>query len=85
MFQNNYEYLTELYNNPSRNKPTVEYTPTAMKEIVVGESAYIHVHGHPAEYLDDAPYTITSAVVSYDEVTGDLETRNTLYVLKKKG
>ena len=83
MFQNVNEYFEELQNNPNREKPVAEYTLARMSEIRVGYSAYIHVFGHPAAYLDKANYVITSAVVSYDENTGDLETRNTKYVLKK--
>lgn len=83
MFHNSDEYFTELQNNPNREKPVVEYVSSGMNNIEVGRAAYIHVFGHPAAYLDKAHYVITSAVVSYDEVTGDLETRNTKYVLKK--
>lgn len=83
MFQNVNEYFDELQNNPNREKPVVEYTPAGITTIEVGRAAYIHVFGHPAAYLDKAHYVITSAVVSYNENTGDLETRNTKYVLKK--
>ena len=83
MFHNSDEYFTELQNNPNREKPVVEYVPSGMTTIEVGRAAYIHVFGHPAAYLDKANYVITSAVVSYDVNTGDLETRNTKYVLKK--
>ena len=84
MFQSQNEYFTELLNNPKREKPVVEYLPAGIGEILVGQRAKIFTYGHPAAYLDDAPWVNTSAVVSYDEATGDLETRNTLYVLKKK-
>lgn len=83
MFQNVNDYFDELQNNPNREKPVVEYTLARMSQIVVGCSARIHVFGHPAAYLDKAHYVITSAVVSYDEVTGDMETKNTKYLLKK--
>lgn len=83
MFQNVNEYFDELQNNPDREKPVVKYTPSGMKEIIVGSSAYIHTHGHPATYLDNAHYVITSKVLSYDETTGSFETLNTKYVLKK--
>lgn len=83
MFQNVNEYFDELIKNPNREKPVVEYTLARMGEIRVGYSAHIHTFGHPAAYLDKAHYVITSAVVSYDEESGDLETRNTKYVLKK--
>lgn len=83
MFQNVNEYFDELQNNPNREKPVVEYVLSGMNKIEVGRAAYIHVFGHPAAYLDKAHYVITSPVVSYDEETGDLETRNTKYVLKK--
>ena len=83
MFQNQNEYYDELQNNPTREKPVVEYVLARMSEIRVGYSAHVHTFGHPAAYLDKAHYVITSAVVSYDDNTGDLETRNTKYVLKK--
>lgn len=83
MFQNSDEYFDELRNNKNREKPVVEYVLARMNKVEVGYPAYIHVFGHPAAYLDKAHYVITSAVVSYDEESGDLETRNTKYVLKK--
>lgn len=83
MFQNVNEYFDELIKNPNREKPVVEYVLARMNKVEVGYPAYIHVFGHPAAYLDKAHYVITSAVVSYDENTGDFETQNTKYVLKK--
>lgn len=83
MFQNVNEYFNELQNNPNREKPVVEYTPARMSGIVVGYSAHVHTFGHPASYLDNAHYVTTSGVVSYDEETGNFETLNTKYVLKK--
>ena len=83
MFQNVNEYFDELQNNPSREKPVVEYTLARMSEIRVGYSAHVHTFGHPAAYLDDAHYVNTSEVLEYDEVTGSFETLNTKYVLKK--
>lgn len=84
MFQNVNEYFEELQNNPNREKPVVEYVPSGMTTIEVGCAAYIHVFGHPAAYLDKANYVITSAVVSYDEETGNFETINTKYVLREQ-
>lgn len=83
MFQNQNEYFDELQNNRNREKPVVEYLPAGDFPILVDERAYIFTYGHPAAYLDKAPYVITSAVVSYDKETGDMETLNTKYVLKK--
>lgn len=83
MFQNVNEYFDELRNNKSREKPVVEYLPAGDFPILVDERAYIFTYGHPATYLDKAPYVITSPVVSYDKNTGNFETLNTKYVLKK--
>ena len=83
MFQNVNEYFDELLNNPSREKPVVEYTLARMSGIRVGYSASIHTFGHPAAYLDNAHYVTTSVVLKYDDETGDFETLNTKYVLKK--
>ena len=83
MFQNETEYFDELIKNPTREKPVVEYLPVGDFPILVDERVHIITYGHPAAYLDKAPYVITSPVVSYDEETGDFETRNTKYILKK--
>lgn len=83
LFQNVNEYFEELQNNPNREKPVVEYIPARMSGIRVGCSASIHTFGHPAAYLDNAHYVNTSEVLSYDDETGNFETRNTKYVLKK--
>ena len=83
LFHNSNEYFDELQNNPNREKPVVEYVLARMNKVEVGYPAYIHVFGHPAAYLDNAHYVITSKVLSYDETTGSFETINTKYVLKK--
>ena len=75
------EYFAAIRKGISE-KAVVQYTPTALP-IIVGEGASVVVYDHPSVELNYAPFVHTTRVVSYDEATGEFETRNTKYVLKK--
>ena len=63
-------------------KAVVQYTPT-MIPVEVGQSASVVTYDHPSAECNAAPFVRTTRVVSYDEGTGEFETRNSKYVLKK--
>jgi hypothetical protein len=64
------------------DKPIVQYTPTTIP-IIVGERASVKTYDHPREELNRAPWVSTSQVLEYDEGSGEFQTLNTVYVLKK--
>lgn len=61
-------------------KPVVYYSET--NPIIVGEPAYICAHNHPRNPNKDEWHARTSTVLAYNLITGDIETRNTIYKLK---
>lgn len=78
MFENQEQYFKAATSGDYK-KPVVHYSPTIIP-IVVGQSAAVVVKDHPAGYLNHAAWVDTSTVIAYDEVSGEFETRNTLYV-----
>lgn len=62
------------------DKPTIYYTEVA--PIIVGNFAIIRAHNHPSRPTLDNWDVRTSIVQSYDLITGDFETRNSLYKLR---
>lgn len=61
-------------------KKIVYYHPNKHTDkIVVGGSAYIIPVNHPGPFVSNKDIAVTSEVMSYDEVTGEFETRNTIY------
>ena len=61
------------------NKPVVHYRELCFPP-VIGESAALYPVDHPSPYVSNTRVATTSAVVSYDEATGELETENTIYM-----
>jgi hypothetical protein len=61
------------------DKPIVQYHPTDYPT-VVGDRAYVVPLDHPRKGLN-GQYVTTSQVLSYDSVTGEIETMFTRYVL----
>jgi len=62
------------------DKKTVLYSET--NPIVVGQVAYLCAHNHPRNPTVEDWHVHTSTVLAYDLITGDIETKNTLYKLK---
>ena len=77
-YNNELSYYTDVTTNKERVKPTVYYT-SRRNNFEIGKSATITTVDHPAAYLNEFPIVYTSAVVAFDEETGEFETRNTLY------
>lgn len=77
-YQDEYEYAKDVLFNKERVKPVVHYT-TRWNNFEIGKSVTITTVDHPAGYLNQFPVVYTSAVVTFDEETGEFETRNTLY------
>lgn len=74
-----YTHLSAIASGDIPNdKPTVHYS-ALIGEVAVGSGAVLVPVDHP--YTDlNGNIAYTSSVVAYDEVTGRLETRNTVYV-----
>jgi len=64
------------------DKPVVFYTET--NPIIVGHSAYICAHNHPRRPERDDWSCLTSTVLAYDIITGEIETKNTLYKVRSQ-
>lgn len=66
------------------SKPTVHYTPGSLFFLTVGASCYLDPVDHPnhveGQHVTNTKTVRTSTVVAYDESTGRVETRNTIYV-----
>lgn len=82
-YKDEYEYFEDVMTNKERVKPVVHYT-SRWNNLEIGKSVTITTVDHPAGYLNDYPVVYTSAVVKFDEATGEFETRNTLYKPFKK-
>lgn len=78
-YKNQEEYFAAI--QEPRAKPIVNYH--SIGKIVKGQRAAVSTVDHPAGYLNESGIVWTSAVLSYDEATGDFETRNTFYKLVK--
>ena len=78
-YKNDLEYFKDITENKERVKPIVHYS-SLIGGVEINYSATVVVVDHPAKYLNDEPFIYTSYVVSYDEETGEFETRNTKYV-----
>jgi len=66
----------------NKAKPVVFYTET--NPIIVGQSAFIRVHNHYLKPLDDDAPARTSTVLAYDIITGEIETKNTIYQVRSQ-
>ena len=62
-------------------KPIVKYRAILPGFIVVGHSATVTAINHPSPLIFPGAMVHTSEVLSYDEATGNFETKNTLYEL----
>lgn len=71
-------YYTDITTNKERVKPVVHYT-SRWSNLEIGKSVTLTTVDHPAGYLNEFPVVYTSAVVAFDEESGEFETRNTLY------
>lgn len=77
-YNNELAYYSDVTTNKERVKPVVHYT-ARWNDFEIGKSVTITTVDHPAAYLNDFPVVYTSAIVAFDEETGEFETRNTLY------
>lgn len=71
---------------PITGKPVVYYHPDPLDLIMVGKSAFITPVNHYGSLVSNTTVVRTSTVIVHDPVTGEFETRNTVYVpTKQKG
>lgn len=63
------------------NKPIVHYKRSSdnYHYIKVGQSALVVPVDHPSPNVSNEDIVHTSTVISYDEQTGEFETKNTIY------
>lgn len=67
----------------NQSKPTVQYELGSLYVRGIGEGAWLVPVDHPSAdgyNLTNGRLATTSAIVSYNEVTGEVETKNTRYV-----
>ena len=60
-------------------KPIVLYDSTAPSDIVVGRGAYVLPINHSSREVSNTTTVLTSKVVRYNKLSGEFETKNTIY------
>jgi hypothetical protein len=71
--------------NNQKTKPVAFYLPFGNAGIIVGESALVICTAHPemGDMGDYEDLVRTSTVLRHEPITGEFETRNTIYKLQK--
>lgn len=65
------------------HKKVVQYKTGPGQYIRVGQRAIVWPIDHYSELVSNEKAVMTSVVLSYDAVTGNFETQNTIYVLSE--
>jgi hypothetical protein len=65
------------------DKPVVRYRGTA-RPLMVSGTAWLQPIDHPSAYISNTKMVMTTKVLSWDEVTGRIETQNTIYLPEEK-
>ena len=70
-----------IYLDKQMTKKIVHYAPADIFPIRIGYSAFVYSKDHTSSLVSNKSLSKTSTVVSHDEVTGQFETLNSVYVL----